>query len=150
MAKLTLPQRGQPLDVAYIYQIVEAVNNLSNQLNPTTAKYTTIDTAANGQQSVRTADARIVGGYKAVTRGSATNANSEVPFNYTFSDFKYVPIVTATPIIISTTSTDASKDVSVVLTQVTTNRVDGIVKFNTSGVSSVGVNLVIVGIPIPK
>lgn len=148
MAKVPLPDRGQPLDVSYIYQLAEAINNLSNELSPTTARYTTIDTAASGKQSVRTSDARVVGGYLTVSNGSTTTPGSEQVFNYTYSDFAYTPIVTATPITIETNGTDASKDVSVVLTNVTTGRVDGIVKFNTIGVSSVGINLVIVGIPV--
>ena len=148
MAKVPLPDRGQPLDVSYIYQLAEAINNLSNELSPTTAKYTVIDTASNGKQSVRTSDARVVGGFVEVNNGSTTTPGSEQVFSYTFSDFAYVPIVSATPITTSLNSTDSSKDVSVVLTNITTNRVDGIVKFNTIGVSSVGVNLVIIGIPV--
>jgi len=148
MAKVTVPDRGQPLDLAYIYQLAEAINNLSNQLSPTTAKYTTIDTVTNGKQSVRTSDARIIGGFVSVTNNASTTAGTEVSFSYTFSDFDYAPIVTATPITSSTDNTDASKDVVVTLTRVTTGRVDGVVKFNTIGVSSIGINLIIVGIPV--
>jgi hypothetical protein len=147
MAKVPLPDRGQPLDVSYIYQLAEAINNLSNELSPTTAKYTTVDTAS-GKQSVRTSDSRVVGGFVEVNNGSTTTPGSEQVFNYSYSDFAYTPIVTATPRTIETNSTDSSKDVSVVLTNITTNRVDGIVKFNTIGVSSVGINLIIVGIPV--
>lgn len=147
MAKVPLPDRGQPLDVAYLYQLAEAINNLSNELSPTTAKYTSIDTATS-QQTVKTSDAKIVGGFTTVNNGSTTTPGSEQVFSYTYNDFAYVPIVTATPITTALSSTDASKDVSVVLTGVTTNRVDGIVKFNTLGVSSVGVNLLIIGIPV--
>ena len=148
MAKVPLPDRGQPLDVSYIYTLAEAINNLSNELSPSTAKYTVIDTAANGKQSVRTSDARVIGGFVEVNNGSTTTPGSEQVFSYTYSDFAYVPIVSATPITTALNSTESSKDVSVVLTNITTNRVDGIVKFNTLGVSSVGVNLVIIGIPV--
>lgn len=148
MAKVPLPDRGQPLDVSYLYQLAEAINNLSNELSPSTAKYTIIDTVSNGKQSVRTSDSRIIGGFVEVNNGSTTTPGSEQVFSYTFSDFAYVPIVTATPITTALNSTDSSKDVSVVLTNITSTRVDGVVKFNTIGVSSVGVNLVIVGIPV--
>lgn len=148
MAKVSLPDRGQPLDLAYIYQLAEAINNLSNQLSPVTAKYTTIDTVTSGKQSVRTSDARIIGGYVSVTNNASTTAGTEVSFSYTFSDFAYAPIITATPITANTDNTDASKDVIVTLTRITTGRVDGIVKFNTIGVSSIGLNLIIIGIPV--
>ena len=148
MAKVPLPDRGQPLDLSYIYQLAEAINNLSNQLSPTTAKYTTIDTVSNGKQSIRTSDARVIGGFVSVTNNSSNTPGTEIEFSYTYSDFAYVPIVTATPIATSSDSTDASKDITVVLTGTTTNRVDGVVKFNTIGISSVGINLIIVGIPV--
>ena len=147
MAKVPLPDRGQPLDVSYLYQLAEAINNLSNELSPTVAKYTTIDTTGS-RQSIRTSDARIIGGFKAVTNSSSNTTGAEEPFSYTFSDFKFPPIVTATPITTDDQNTESSRNVSITLTSITTNRVDGFVKFKTIGVSSVGVNLIIVGIPV--
>jgi len=148
MSKIPLPERGQPLDLSYIYQVANAVNELSAQLSPTTGRYTSIDTASAGQQSVRTSDARIVGGYVTVTNSSTTSPDGEGTFSYNFSDFNYAPIVTATPLLVDENSTESGKDISVVLTKVTNNRVEGIVKFNTIGVASVGVNLLMVGIPV--
>jgi hypothetical protein len=148
MSKIPLPERGQPLDLSYIYQVANAVNELSSQLSPTTGRYTSIDTASAGQQSVRTSDARIVGGYVTVTNSSTTSPDGEGTFSYNFSDFNYAPVVTATPILIDQNSTESGKDISIVLTKVTNNRVEGIVRFNTIGVASVGVNLLMVGIPV--
>ena len=148
MSKIPLPERGQPLDLSYIYQVANAVNELSAQLSPTTGRYSSIDTASAGQQSVRTSDARIVGGYVTVTNSSTTSPDGEGSFSYNFSDFNYAPIVTATPLLVGENSTESGKDISVVLTKITNNRVEGIVKFNTIGVASVGVNLLMVGIPV--
>lgn len=148
MSKIPLPERGQPLDLNYIYQLSNAVNELSEELSPTTARYTSIDTAASGTQTVRTSDSRIIGGYVAVTNSSSTSPDGEGSFSYNFSDFAYVPIVTATPILIEEGSTESGKDITVVLTKVSTNRVEGVVRFNTIGVASVGINLLIVGVPV--
>jgi hypothetical protein len=148
MSRVPLPERGQPLDLAYIYQIANAVNELATQLSPTVGRFTSIDTVSAGVQSVRTSDARIVGGFVLVSNSSATTADGEGTFSYNFSDFKFVPVVTATPILTSNIGTDASKDIIVILTRVTTNRVEGIVKFNTIGVADVGINLIAVGIPV--
>jgi hypothetical protein len=148
MAKVPLPDRGQPLDLSYIYQLAEAINNLSNQLSPVNAKYTTIDTVSNGKQTVRTSDSRVVGGFINLTNSSVSTPGGEQEFTYSFSDFAYAPIVTATPIVTDTNNTQASKDVTVILTSITTSRVDGVVKFNTTGVASIGINLLIVGIPV--
>lgn len=148
MAKVPLPERGQPLDLSYIYQLSNAINDLSNQLSPTTARFTSIDTLAAGTQTVRTSDARIVGGFVSVTNNSTTSPDGEGTFTYNFSDFAFIPIVTATPLLTEEVSTDSGKDISVVLTRVSTNRVEGVVRFNTIGVASVGLNLLIVGIPV--
>jgi len=148
MAKVPLPERGQPLDVAYIYQLANTINDLSNQLSTSTSRYTTIDTVSLGPQSIRTADVRMVGGYLTVTNSDSTSVEGEVPFGYNYSDFAYAPVVTVSPIIIDTNTTDAGRDVSVIITRVTTNRVEGVVRFNTTNTSSVGVNIIAIGIPV--
>jgi hypothetical protein len=148
MAKIPLPERGQPLDLSYVYQLSNALNELSDELSPSTARYTSVDTVSAGTQTVRTADARIIGGYVNVTNNSSTSPDGEGTFSYNFSDFAYVPIVTATPILVEDGATESGKDISVVLTKVTANRVEGVVRFNTIGVASVGINLLIVGVPV--
>ena len=148
MSKIPLPERGQPLDVSYIYQIANTINELSTQIAGTAGRYTSIDTVSAGTQNVRTGDSRIVGGYVSVTNNSTTSPDGEGTFSYNFTDFAYAPIVTATPILIDENSTESGKDVAVVLTKITNNRVEGIVKFKTIGVASVGINLLMVGIPV--
>ena len=146
MAKVPLPDRGQPLDLSYIYQLAEAINNLSNELSPVNAKYTSIDVEGLSQQTVRTSDARIIGGYVDMVKQSSDTA--EQSFSYTFSNFAYPPIVTATVYTTGAAKTAAAKDTVVVLTEITTGRVDGIVRFGTPGDASVRVNLTIIGIPV--
>lgn len=146
MAKVPLPDRGQPLDLSYIYQIAKAVNDLSNELSPVNAKYTSIDVEGQGKQEVRTSNSRIIGGYKDITK--TTDSSTEEPFEYGFSNFAYPPIVTATTYATGAAKTQAAKDTSVVLTEITTNSVTGVVKFNTAGAASVRVNLTIIGIPV--
>ena len=146
MAILNVPERGQPLDVSTISQIVNAINTLSTSVTSSTYKYVTVDTQGAGKQSVKTSDAKIIGGYVDVTNNSSQNAGDEVSFSYPFSDFKFAPIVTATPV--NVTNNPAGKNVSVILKPVTTTKVEGVVKFNTTGEATIGVNLLIVGIPI--
>lgn len=146
MAILNVPERGQPLDVSTISQIVNAINTLSTSVTNSTYKYVTVDTQGAGKQSVKTSDAKIIGGYVDVVNNSSQNAGDEVSFSYDFSDFKFAPIVTATPV--NVTNTPAGKNVSVILKPITTTKVEGVVKFNTTGEATIGVNLIIVGIPI--
>jgi hypothetical protein len=147
MAILPVPERGQPLDVTYIYQIVKAVNDLSTQASTSINKYVTVDTPNAGKQSVKTSEARVIGGYVPVTNGASQTAGSSISFSYSFpTEFKFSPIVTATPVSIGTAS-DAGKDVVVTLSSVTTSSVEGSVKFNLGGITSVGINLIAIGIP---
>ena len=146
MAKVPLPERGQPLDVTYIYQLADAVNDLSTQVSSATYNYTTIDTVGAGKQNIKTSEARIIGGYVEVANNSTVTASSEKTFSYDFpSDFKYAPIVTATPVNFGNTA--AGQDVSIVLKTITTSQIQGVVKFGIGGTASVSVNLIIVGIP---
>jgi hypothetical protein len=148
MSRVPLPERGQPLDLSYIYQLANAVNEIATQVSPTVGRYTTVDTVSAGPQSVRTSDARIVGMFDTVANSSTTSPDGEGFFSFNYSDFKFAPIVTATPVLTNEIGTEAGTDISVVLTRITTNRVDGIVRFNTSGIANVGVNIIAVGIPV--
>lgn len=146
MAKVPLPERGQPIDVSYMYQLTNAINQLSDQVSSATYNYTTIDTLSAGKQNIKTSEARVIGGYINVVSNTTVTATNTKTFTYTFpSDFKYTPIVTATPINFGKTA--AGENVSVVITDVTRSSVSGIVRFNVSGDVSVAVNLIIVGIP---
>ncbi|NDB60811.1 hypothetical protein EB001_20560 [bacterium] len=146
MAKVPLPERGQPLDVTYIYQLAETINDLATQVSSATYNYTTIDTVSAGKQSVKTSEARVIGGYVEVANNSTVSAGNEKTFSYDFpSDFKYAPIATATPINIG--NTPAGQNVTVILKSVTTSRVEGVVRFGASGDLSLNVNIIVVGIP---
>lgn len=148
MAKLPLPQRGQPIDLTYIADIVTAVNNIAASVMPSSSyKYVTVDTPASGKQSVRTSDARVIGGYKEIVSNTTVTAGFEKEFTYDFNvgEFAYAPIVTATPVNVKKTT--AGQNLSVIIKEVNTSQVTGVVRFNSAGEVSVGVNLIIVGIP---
>jgi hypothetical protein len=126
--------------------LAQGINMLSDQVSSATYNYATIDTASAGPQNVKTSEMRVVGGSVTVANNSTVTAASSKAFSYQFAgDFKYTPIVTATPI--NTGKTAAGENVTVVITDVTRSSVNGIVRFNSSGDLSVIVNLIIVGIP---
>jgi hypothetical protein len=146
MSQIPLPERGQPIDVTYIYQIADAINNLSSQITPSTNKYVTIQTPLDGTQSVLSSGVKMNAAFIEVYNNATVLAGQEQSFSYSYpAEYKFAPVATATPVNIGGTS--AGKDVSVILKNVTTSRVDGIVKFNTNGDLTVGVNLIIIGIP---
>lgn len=146
MAKIPLPDRGQPLDVTYIYDLANAVNDMSSQISSATFNYTSIDNPNGAKQNIRTSQAKIIGGYIVVANNSTVNAGNEKEFEYDFgTNFKYPPIVTATAVNIN--GTPAGQNVTVILKPPTSSRVEGVVRFNASGDLSIAVNLIIIGIP---
>ena len=54
MAKIPLPERGQPLDVTYVYQLAEAVNSLATEVSASTYNYATVDTQGSEKANVKT------------------------------------------------------------------------------------------------
>jgi hypothetical protein len=147
MAKIPLPERGQPVDVSYIYQITNAVNQLSDQVSTTGYNYTSIDTPSAGKQNIKTSESRIIGGSVVVTSNTTQAADSIKTFTYSYNgNFKYTPIATAT--VVNTGGVDtAGEGATVVLTSVDANGLTGLVRFDKGGKASTTVNLIIIGIP---
>ena len=146
MAKVPLPDRGQPLDVTYLYQIANAVNDLSDSISTATYNYTSVDTRTLGRQDIKNNNAKFYAGYVDVTIDETVSANSTKPWSISFaSDFKYAPIVTATPV--NTGTSTIGNDVTVTITSISTTAVNGIIRFNSYGSVSTSVNIVAIGIP---
>jgi hypothetical protein len=77
MSKIPLPERGQPIDVQYMYQLADAVNSISDQVSSSTYKYATVDTASAGKQNVKTSELRIIGGYLDVATNTTVTVSQE-------------------------------------------------------------------------
>jgi hypothetical protein len=146
MSGLPLPDRGQPLDVTYLYDIVNTINNISTQISNVKTDNTIIYTRDNGKQEIRTDKARIIGAYVDIINNDTVTAGTSKSFSFDYSsDFKYPPIATAT--VVNRGLSDIGDDIIVTIRTVTTSRIDGIVKFNKSGTVSTTVNLLIIGVP---
>lgn len=147
MARISPPDRGQPLDVTYIYQLVETVNDLSTQVSSGISSYTSVDTPNSGKQNTATSKAKMVGGIQQVANNSTVNAGNEKTFVYSYgSKFKYPPVVTATAIN-GPNGTAAGKNVTVVLNAPGQEQVTGTVRFNESGEVTLFVHIIAIGIP---
>lgn len=146
MARLPLPERGQPLDVSYIYSMAEVINQVATTVSTATYNYVSIDTPSAGKQNAKITDTRMIGGYLEIVSGTNVDIGNERAFSYDFpADFKYAPIVTATAINLD--GNPAGNAVIVTLKSITTSRITGTVRFNVKGTASVGLNLIIIGIP---
>jgi len=145
MAKVPLPERGQPLDVTYIYQLAEAVNDLSTSISDATYNYTDVDIVGAEKKSIKTSDTKFVGKFKQIANNETVTAGQEKSYSISYSNFKFPPIVTAS--VVNTSGTTAGTNTSVVISSITASQVDFIVKFGTSGTASVGVNIMAIGVP---
>jgi len=146
MAKIPLPERGQPLDVTYVYELAQAVNDLSKEVSPALYDYVTVHTPDSGPQNRKINEVRVIGALIKVASSRPVIAGDQLPFSHSFSgEFRYAPIVTATPVNVG--QTPAGANVTLILNDPSTSSVNGFVKFNTSGDASLNVNLIIIGIP---
>lgn len=145
MARLPTPDRGQPIDVPYLYQIVSAINAVSDLVDQSSTKQTTILTRDAQKQDLRTSDTKFFASYQDLYSEVEVRAGDTKEFSFTMDGFKYAPIVTVTPI--NTGTSTASNDVLAVLTSVTASRIQGFVRFNSSGKVSVSVNVIAIGVP---
>jgi len=145
MPILPVPERGQPLDVTYIYQIVQALNDLQKLSADSKRGYVVIKDGGAPQQQ-KTSEAAIFAGFARVSTSQLQTAGSSLPWEVTFDkEFKFPPIVTATAY--NKGTSDAGKDVTVIINSITTSKAEGSVKFNLGGETTIGVNVIAVGLP---
>lgn len=146
MAKVPIPDKGQPLDVTYLYRIAEEVNYLSDRISNATENYTTIKIRDIGIKNSKNNDAKFYATYIDTISNETVSGNITRTYTVPFdSEFKYPPIVTATPV---NTGGPIGNDVLVVINSITTSTVTISVRFNSSGqVSNVSVNIIAIGLP---
>jgi hypothetical protein len=76
MAKVPLPDRGQPLDVTYLYQIANALNDAVDTISTATYNYTSIDTEGVGREDVKNSNAKIYAAFDRVTTDETVSSNT--------------------------------------------------------------------------
>jgi hypothetical protein len=146
MARLPTPDRGQPIDVPYLYNIVTAINDIADQVDQSTEKYSVVYTRElSDPQNLRTSDTKFYASFTDLPQQLQVSAGDTREFSFNLSGFKYPPIVTATPV--NTGTSEASNDVTVTISSVTNSRVDGFVRFNSTGSVDIAVNIIAIGIP---
>jgi hypothetical protein len=146
MPIIPIPERGQPLDTTYIYKIVQSINELYSQVDVSKKGYLKVTTNKNGPQTVKASESLIIGGFEQVSTTSLQTAGSSLPWSYSFpQEFAFEPIVTATAY--NKGNSDAGKDVTVTINSITPSKVEGTVKFNLGGETTMGINIIAVGLP---
>lgn len=148
MAILPVPERGQPLDVTYIYDIVKSINDLYTLLGSDSRKgivglYTR---GPEGPQEMPISQSQIEAAFTTVSLSSLQPAGTSIAWSHDFKkQFAYPPIATATAY--NTAITDSGKDVTITINSITPSKIEGFVKFNVGGETPIGINIIAVGKP---
>jgi hypothetical protein len=138
MAAVSLPEKGQPLDVNYIYDMANQINNLTNVI---TVRSTT--SSKINENSDTTSNLKFYASTKTLSTTNASNNTTE-SFFFTYPEFKFTPVATIS--VINNSGSTAGDDVTFTLRNITTTRAEGIVRFGTSGAVNLSVNIIIIGI----
>jgi hypothetical protein len=146
MARIPLPERGQPLDLSYIYAMAQAINDLAGEGSALTQSNNfVLQGQVGGNKSSKLLKAQVIGGYTTISATSVKSGDeytSSISFNQAFST---PPIVTAT--VQNTSDTKSGTDVTLTIKSITSTDVTVSAKFGTTGVSTIGVNIIAVGLP---
>lgn len=135
-ATLPNPSTGQPLDVAYIGNMVNTINSLVTEVASSKGKDSTVN-----DQTKKTAELKFFALTKTISNPAVTAGGSQT-FEVALPGFKYAPVITATPV-----TATSGLDVTVAISSVTSANATGIVKFGSSGVVSVDIHIIAIGIP---
>lgn len=150
MAKLPIPQRGQPLDLSLMYDIINSINELYSTISQKGSTYASLATSIAGVSpaDVKVNNIKMITGYVEIVSQSVS-PNSPLSFSYEFPgvDFKTNPIVTAT-IQAGSDSASGVTNANVIITNVTTSRVEGKISFGQSAQFSGAVHIIAIGQPM--
>jgi hypothetical protein len=147
MSRVPYPERGQPLDVSYLYSLAQSINTLAGQVNDNTQNYSTVNTFEMGPVDVKSSELRFVAENQVIVSDTTVIANTPQEMHFEFSPaFKYIPIVVLTPV--NNKKNPVGNNVVATIKEVTTGKVDYTVRFNVGGQASVSMNILAIGIAV--
>jgi hypothetical protein len=140
MAAISLPERGQPLDVNYIYEMVSQINSIENRI---AIRNTSVSTINNNTDT--TSNLKFYAEQKALITSEA-KANTTETITFTYPRFKFTPVVTAT--VLNDGGSTSGDDVICTVRNLTTSTAAVVVRFNSPGKVDLFVNLIAIGVPV--
>jgi hypothetical protein len=141
MGLISLPERGQPLDVNYIYEMANQIYELQKATTNTSTNISRINGVGTTNNRVIFYANSVSMTYPNVISGESRD------FEASLQGFTTPPLVTATVLNpAGATSSNAGDNVSVVLTLVSNDTVKGKIRFGTPGPVSLIINVMAIGI----
>lgn len=141
MGILSIPSRGQPLDVTYISQIASQVNRLTTIVGDKIASFSSVN-----DLSQKTSDLKVYA--KTVNVFASTNKTDGDVVDYTinYPTFNGIPVVTAT--IVAGSSSNVGDNANIVFKSITTSSATFRVTFSSGGNLDISVNVIAIGFPV--
>jgi hypothetical protein len=144
MGNLQVPSGNQVLDLGIISGLVTAINELQDDVQTKNAKvYINGVSPAADTQTTRLA---IVTQYAEVPVAGSTALTRVFKNIKLGKTFAYNPIVTVTPVLQTSITTNSTPDVSIIITRVGVSEIDVVVVSNSAKKASVGVNVIAIGV----
>lgn len=144
MPQISPPERGQPIDVDYLYEIVSAINTINNQIVSTSNAESRVSGAnPTSTDALKTSSLKVYASQVSIASGKF-DADQTFTQGLRFpSAFLYPPVVTVTPLVQN--FKEQSKNVIVAIENVTTGGVDILVTFKKSGQVDIDVHVIAIG-----
>lgn len=137
MPVLPRPERGQPLDVDYIYELANAINSVSNTV---AVKFSS--TSQINQETDSTSSLKIYAATQQLNIKSP-KADETTTFTFSYPTFKSTPVVTTT--ILNSDGSAAGNNIILTVKNVTPTQCTVTALFKKAGNLNVSVNLIAVG-----
>lgn len=140
--KIQLPERGQPLDIDYLYQMAVSINSLNDKL----VSSKTLSSVYNGtaQQSLTTNQIRFYSTTKNLNKNNvAANATEQIDVTFD-TPFTNIPIVTAT--IKNNDSSSVGTNAIVSIKATATSLAQFSILFLKAGKVDINLNIIAIGI----
>jgi|694.fasta_scaffold81849_2 hypothetical protein len=145
MASISLPEKGQPIDVNYIYEMASQINSLTNALAVRSSSSSQVNKVTETTGNLRFFAATLPVSAKTA---SSTEVIDMPDFNYSSAGFKTPPVVVATVVNNGGVSgVDAGNSATVILDSVGTSQSTGVIRFGLSGGLNISINVIALGIP---
>lgn len=149
MAILETPAQGTIIDVAYISNIVQQLNKFATDYG--SQRNSIVATQRHAPDTtVATPNLSFSAGKVMVTSDKDNKSKDVIPFTFEFNrSFKYPPTVTLTPQSSASGLKGNTSNVSVVIDNVTNNKVTGNVYFNSEARNvNIYIHVIAVGLPV--
>ena len=137
----TLPSNGQPIDTQYIYDIVNSLISINNEISSIGQSHIKVGTQSSSNVSTNKVniDAQTVNIVTSATVAKKTPQSGQIAFT---SQFSQTPVVTLSLVSKSTTAIGAT----VTITGVDTSAVYYKVTFDGDGTTTLDLNVIAVGV----